>query len=102
MVTAGVGILMSLFSLLSNLLGMGGGMLDGIGDSSDNCPGTSNPGQEDTDGDGVGDVCNDAVPALGSGGIALLAGLLGGTAAWAQRRRQAKGRSKSAAVSAAR
>lgn len=103
--------------------------MDGIGSSFDNCPSVSNPTQQDTDGDGVGDACNDAddadgdeyadaldncptvsnpsqvdtdgdgigdacevttpgVPALGSGGIAILAALLGGTATWAQRRRQ--------------
>lgn len=31
---------------------------DGIGDSSDNCPATSNPGQEDIDQEGLGDVCD--------------------------------------------
>lgn len=32
--------------------------LDGIKDSSDNCPANANPGQEDGDGDAVGDVCD--------------------------------------------
>lgn len=31
---------------------------DGIPDGEDNCPETSNPNQEDTDNDGVGDVCD--------------------------------------------
>lgn len=31
---------------------------DGIVDSKDNCPSTSNPDQKDTDGDGVGDACD--------------------------------------------
>ena len=30
---------------------------DGIPDNEDNCPDDYNPGQEDTDGDGIGDAC---------------------------------------------
>ena len=30
---------------------------DGISDDTDNCPLAANPGQEDSDGDGIGDVC---------------------------------------------
>jgi len=35
------------------------GDMDGVVDSLDNCPLVANPGQEDTDGDGVGDACEE-------------------------------------------
>jgi hypothetical protein len=35
------------------------GDLDGVCDALDNCPADPNPGQEDLDGDGLGDVCDD-------------------------------------------
>jgi hypothetical protein len=31
--------------------------LDGVGNASDNCPEAANPGQEDADEDGIGNVC---------------------------------------------
>ena len=42
---------------------------DEIPDCSDNCPDTFNPGQEDTDGNGIGDAC-ESVPDADADGIA--------------------------------
>ncbi|MFH1723779.1 MAG: thrombospondin type 3 repeat-containing protein, partial [Elusimicrobiota bacterium] len=38
---------------------------DGLCDDADNCPQAANPGQEDADGNGLGDACNDAEDADG-------------------------------------
>ena len=38
---------------------------DGVGDNSDNCPGDHNPGQEDSDGNGIGDACEIIAPSCG-------------------------------------
>jgi hypothetical protein len=40
---------------------------DGVLDSVDNCPLIVNPGQFDTDGDGVGNVCDDDGPPVDAG-----------------------------------
>jgi hypothetical protein len=60
---------------------------DGVPDTIDNCPGDRNAGQEDSDGDGRGDACDERGQYTGGGcradgsglgaevGLALLAGL---------------------------
>lgn len=46
---------------------------DTVADCVDNCPETRNPFQRDADGDGVGNLCDDEVPASSTWGIAILA-----------------------------
>lgn len=51
---------------------------DGVPEESDNCPGFSNPTQNDLDNDGVGDVCDtdidgDGIPNIPLGPLAVLA-----------------------------
>ena len=48
---------------------------DGIGDVCDNCPSDANPSQEDTDFDGVGDVCDDPYYVRGGGSRCSTAGM---------------------------
>jgi len=40
---------------------------DGVGDGCDNCPGTPNPDQADVDADDIGDLCDDCVDSDGDG-----------------------------------
>lgn len=49
---------------------------DGVDDTTDNCPGESNPGQEDADANGVGDACEPGGGSCGLGFEVVVALLL--------------------------
>ena len=48
---------------------------DGVGDVCDNCPATPNADQADADGDGTGDACEVSSPTGGGGGAGISCGL---------------------------
>ena len=56
---------------------------DGVADSEDCCPSVANPGQKDSDGDGIGDACEaQPIPVMGLKSVLLMSGLLFSLVFW--------------------
>lgn len=66
--------------------------MDAIVDIVDNCPNDHNPGQEDMDGDGIGDSCDSRpVPTISEWGLIAMAGMLVLVGFYAIRKRKVVG-----------